>query len=82
MLQEKETAKGLLRSMKMAQSGIPPMDVEHFPPYDPHSWMLIADIFLYHGKASFAVHIILYMHLVILFMVDGILQLSFVICSR
>ncbi|KAI3997641.1 hypothetical protein MKX01_011058 [Papaver californicum] len=29
---EKETAKSLLRGMKIAQSGYPPMDVEHFPP--------------------------------------------------
>ncbi|OVA14337.1 Tetratricopeptide TPR-1 [Macleaya cordata] len=29
---EKETAKSLLRGMKIAQSGFPPMDVEHFPP--------------------------------------------------
>ncbi|XP_026436292.1 anaphase-promoting complex subunit 8-like [Papaver somniferum] len=29
---EKETAKSLLRGMKIAQSGYPPMDTEHFPP--------------------------------------------------
>ncbi|XP_021733705.1 anaphase-promoting complex subunit 8-like [Chenopodium quinoa] len=34
---EKETAKSLLRSMKMAQSGFPSMDVEHFPPHGSHS---------------------------------------------
>ncbi|GAV66253.1 TPR_1 domain-containing protein/APC8 domain-containing protein/TPR_11 domain-containing protein, partial [Cephalotus follicularis] len=29
---EKETAKSLLRNMRMQQSGFPPMDVEQFPP--------------------------------------------------
>ncbi|KAK9203068.1 hypothetical protein WN943_013322 [Citrus x changshan-huyou] len=29
---EKETAKIMLRGMRMAQSSFPPMDVEHFPP--------------------------------------------------
>ncbi|GAB4845596.1 anaphase-promoting complex component apc8 [Ancistrocladus abbreviatus] len=33
---EKETAKSLLRSMKMSPSGFLSMDVQHFPPYGSH----------------------------------------------
>lgn len=32
-LQEKETAKSMLRGMRTAQSSRPPMDLEHFPPW-------------------------------------------------
>ncbi|XP_040989326.1 anaphase-promoting complex subunit 8 [Juglans microcarpa x Juglans regia] len=38
---EKETAKSLLRGMRTAQSNIPSMDVEHFPPeFLITTWML------------------------------------------
>lgn len=31
-LQEKETAKSLLRGLRAAQTGFPSMDIQHFPP--------------------------------------------------
>ncbi|KAL9230864.1 hypothetical protein vseg_006159 [Gypsophila vaccaria] len=34
---EKETAKSLLRSIRMGQTGFPSMDVEHFPPFGSRS---------------------------------------------